>query len=108
MTEEKKVQSKLLHFLNINKPNCYAIKTISTNKNGVPDIIACILGHFVAFECKGLTNKTTKLQEFNLTEIERARGTTFVVDPKNLQLVIQGIKLFILTHKNNNKGIKIK
>lgn len=57
----------------------YIIKTIVTNRNGVPDIIACINGIFVAFEVKQPGKSATKLQEWNIDEIQKAGGKAFCV-----------------------------
>lgn len=110
MTQEKSVQKKLLEFLNSPalNPHVWCVKTIASNKNGVPDIIACILGHFVSFECKGESGKETKLQTYNRKKINLASGTSFVVKPSNLQITKQGVLLFLHTHKMSKKiGVKI-
>lgn len=101
MTQEKRVQSKLLAFLNSKdiSPYCWSVKTIASNKNGVPDVIVCLLGHFVSFECKSETGKETKLQIFNRKKINKARGTSFVVKPSNLEVTKRSVQLFILTNK---------
>lgn len=46
---------------------------------GIPDIIACIGGRFVAFEVKAPGNKLTKLQEITLQRIRDAKGQAFKV-----------------------------
>ena len=46
---------------------------------GIPDIIACINGRFVAFEVKTETGKLTKLQEITIQKIRNARGQAFKV-----------------------------
>ena len=46
---------------------------------GLPDIIACIDGHFFAFEVKTYSGKTTKLQEATIRKILAAGGTALVV-----------------------------
>ena len=48
--------------------------------SGVPDIVACVEGKFVAVECKANGNKPTKLQLKNLNEIVDSGGHAFVVD----------------------------
>ena len=45
----------------------------------MPDIIACINGHFVAFEVKQPGKTTTKLQEWNIEEIQKAGGQAHCV-----------------------------
>ncbi len=47
--------------------------------SGIPDIIACIRGRFVAFEVKTDTGKLTKLQELALGKIQAAGGIAYMV-----------------------------
>lgn len=46
---------------------------------GIPDIIACINGHFYGFEVKAENGKSTKLQEATIRKILAAGGTALVV-----------------------------
>lgn len=46
---------------------------------GIPDIIACINGHFFGFEVKTDRGKPTKLQEAVIRKIIAAGGTAMVV-----------------------------
>ena len=46
---------------------------------GIPDIIACINGHFYGFEVKTESGKPTKLQEATIRKILAAGGTALVV-----------------------------
>ena len=46
---------------------------------GIPDIIACIGGHFYGFEVKTDIGKPTKLQEATIRKINEAGGTAVVV-----------------------------
>lgn len=48
--------------------------------SGVPDIVACLDGKFIAVECKANGNKPTMLQLKNLKGIVAAGGYAFVVD----------------------------
>jgi hypothetical protein len=52
---------------------------------GVPDIIACHKGRFVAIECKAGKGKTTALQDRELNAIADAGGYTFVVRETDLE-----------------------
>jgi Holliday junction resolvase len=46
---------------------------------GIPDIIACVNGFFLAIECKAGKGKTTALQDRELERIQAAGGTTMVI-----------------------------
>jgi Holliday junction resolvase len=54
---------------------------------GVPDIIICHRGLFVAVECKAGKGKTTALQERELAAIRKANGIAVVVNETNIDLV---------------------
>ena len=53
-------------------------------KAGVPDIICCIKGRFVAIECKAGKNKTTAIQDKNIEQIRLNGGVAIVVNEDNL------------------------
>ena len=46
---------------------------------GIPDIIACVNGHFYGFEVKIDNGRPTKLQEATIRKILAAGGTALVV-----------------------------
>lgn len=46
---------------------------------GMPDIIVCYKGRFIAFECKVGTNKPTVLQAITIKKILKAGGYALVV-----------------------------
>lgn len=54
---------------------------------GIPDIIACYDGKFVAFECKAGTNQPTALQEREMNEIRKAKGLAFVINEENMNQI---------------------
>lgn len=47
---------------------------------GVPDLIACYRGFFVAFEVKRPGGKATKIQEHEIERIKKCGGRAYVVD----------------------------
>lgn len=59
---------------------------------GIPDIIACIDGHFFGFEVKKDIGKPTKLQEAVIQKILAAGGTALVVrSADEVKAVVEGI-----------------
>ena len=59
---------------------------------GIPDIIACINGHFFGFEVKTDIGKPTKLQEATIRKILAAGGTAVVVrSVDEVKAVVNGI-----------------
>jgi Holliday junction resolvase len=63
---------------------------------GVPDIIACIDGHFIAIECKAGKGQTTALQDRELNAILNAGGTTYIARENNIDELQQ-----LLRHKTS-------
>jgi len=51
---------------------------------GIPDIIACYNGLFVAIECKAGNGKTTALQDREINAIRTAKGLAFVINEENI------------------------
>lgn len=72
---EKEITKAILHYLKT-VPTCFAWKTHGGiyGTAGIPDIICCIGGRFVAFEVKTPKGKLTKLQETTLQRIRKAKG----------------------------------
>lgn len=62
------------------------------NANGVPDILACINGYFVAIECKFGKNTPSPLQQMQLDAIKNARGFTLVCNDRNIDNVASTIR----------------
>jgi hypothetical protein len=84
---EKNFQAKVVKKLKTLK-NTWFYKASDRVKNGIPDIIACVDGAFVALELKRAESaKATPLQLHTLEEIGAANGFTWVVHPQNWDLV---------------------
>lgn len=77
MTEQQ-IQKKILDYLDA--IGCYTVKVINANKSGVPDILACYDGKFLAIEVKRpeSINTVTKLQEYNLSQVSSKGGYSTV------------------------------
>jgi Holliday junction resolvase len=78
---ESKVQKEIINYLE--SKGAYVIKTVRTNRAGVPDIILCSpLGRFYAIEvkAKGKKNTVTKLQQYHIDLINNTGGKAFVAD----------------------------
>ena len=52
--------------------------------HGIPDILACLNGRFIAIEAKAGKNKPTDLQTLNLKRIDEAGGLALVINEENL------------------------
>jgi len=53
-------------------------------RTGIPDVIACIGGHFVGIECKAGSKQPTALQQRELDNIEKAEGTGILINADNI------------------------
>ena len=53
-------------------------------RTGIPDVIACVGGHFVGIECKAGSKQPTALQQRELDTIEKAEGTGILVNADNI------------------------
>jgi hypothetical protein len=62
-------------------PRCFCWKEHGSiyGTAGLPDIICCIAGRFVAFEVKTPAGKLTKLQELTMQRIQAANGKAYKV-----------------------------
>lgn len=62
-------------------PDSWWLKTQERSRRGVPDIIGCIRGNFVAIELKTDTGRVDKLQAWELHRIAKAGGVQIVLRP---------------------------
>lgn len=59
---------------------------------GIPDIIVCYRGKFLAIECKAGYNKPTPLQEREIAAIHKAGGSAMVVREDTIDLLEEWFK----------------
>lgn len=55
------------------------------SKSGIPDIIACVDGHFVGIEVKAPNGKPSELQKRNVRLIQECRGLGYILYPKDFE-----------------------
>lgn len=77
---ENKIQAKIIKYLKAK--GAYVVKTMTTNRNGVPDILCCYKGRFIGIEVKdvGKISNASALQLHNMEEIIKAGGLSIVAD----------------------------
>jgi hypothetical protein len=64
--------------------NTWVYKASDRSKKGIPDIVMCVDGTFVAMELKrSEKEKATPLQKHTLQEIAEAKGYGWEVNPEN-------------------------
>lgn len=81
MAAEKQFEAKIKKFLKDN--NAWFVKYFANGytKIGVPDILACVDGHFLGIEVKASNGKPSPLQIHNLRKIDDAGGYGILLYP---------------------------
>jgi len=77
---EKIITNKVLSYLK-SLDHCFCFKNHGGRYGtaGIPDIICCFHGRFLAFEVKTDKGKLTKLQETMMERIQKAKGNAYKV-----------------------------
>lgn len=92
-TPEGKVKSAVISILKEHGAYYFFPATHGYGRSGVPDIVACVNGKFMAIECKAGYNLPTELQLREMEAINKAGGISFVVREDSVELVEGWIKL---------------
>ena len=81
MTEEKKFENKIKKFLD--DKHLWYVKYFANSftKSGIPDLIVCCNGYFVAIEVKQTKGKPSDLQLYNIDKIHQSGGIAIVLYP---------------------------
>jgi Holliday junction resolvase len=83
-TPEKKVKIKVTTLLKSYGVYFFSPVTGGYGSSGVPDIICCVNGLFLAIECKAGKGKTTALQDLNIARIRKCGGIALVINELNI------------------------
>ena len=95
---ESAVQKLMKEAIETKWPNCYIRKIHQSaySHNGIPDLLACIEGDFIALEIKTDTGKVSKLQALEINAISEAGGLAVVVyGRKDIPYILDLIEGFI-------------
>lgn len=84
LTPEAKVKKKVKEELDRMGVYHFSPMQNGMGRAGIPDIIGCLDGQFIAIECKAGRGTTTALQERELTRIQNAGGYAIVVNETNI------------------------
>lgn len=93
MAAEKNFENRVKKFLK--EHGAWFIKYwggAAFTKAGVPDLLCCVNGRFIAVELKAPTGKATELQLHTLKEIDSSGGYAILLYPNDFEL----FKNFIL------------
>lgn len=83
LTPEGKIKAKVVKILRDEGVYYFFPATHGYGRSGVPDIICCVAGKFLAIECKAGGNKPTALQVREIETIRQAGGVAVVTDETN-------------------------
>lgn len=86
-TPEKKVKDKVVSVLKEYGVYYFFPGTHGFGRSGVPDIICCVGGRFMAIECKAGKNRPTDLQIREMGAIISAGGVAIVINEGNISAV---------------------
>lgn len=82
---EKEFQNEVIKFLKQN--DIYYIKVWGGGfqRAGIPDLIICLKGKFIAIELKNEIGKPTALQLHNIEQIKKSGGQAYILKPENFE-----------------------
>ena len=94
MKSEKTFENKVKLYLK--QKGAYFIKTHGDrfSKVGVPDLIVCYKGLFIGIELKASNGKPSELQLYNLREIEKSGGISYLLYPKDFEKFKKDLESF--------------
>ena len=83
-TPESKVKKKVRTLLDAYGVYHFMPPANGFGRAGIPDIVGCFRGQFIAVECKAGNNTTTALQDRELQRIKEAGGYALVINENNI------------------------
>jgi hypothetical protein len=86
-TPEGRVKDKVTKLLKSHNVYYFFPVTGGYGVSGIPDIVCCHNGRFIAIECKAGKNKTTALQDRQLEMIRQSGGIALVINEENIHEV---------------------
>ncbi len=87
-TPEGKVKARVTKVLREAGVYYFFPATHGYGRSGVPDIVGCVNGMFLAIECKAGKGKLTALQANEIQSIRHAGGVAVVVNEENWDMVL--------------------
>lgn len=79
MQEETRLKNSILRMVKKEFPEVFIVKTADMFLSGLPDLIGCQSGQFIAMEIKTATGRVTPLQKIFIEKINAAGGRACVV-----------------------------
>ena len=94
-TPEGKVKDAVTKVLKEHNVYYFFPATGGYGRSGVPDIVCCVDGHFLAIECKAGKNDVTALQQQEINAIQQSGGIALVINEENINAVSGWVKLLL-------------
>ena len=70
----------------------FVLKTQERTVKGIPDLLACFKGKFIAIELKVDGEEATPIQKYRIKQIVKAGGLAFVTTPTEWPVHLEIIK----------------
>lgn len=83
-TPEGRIKDAVVKLLKAHGVYYFFPATHGYGRSGVPDIVCCVKGRFLAIECKAPGKKPTALQEREMDRIGEAGGVALVIDSEDV------------------------
>ena len=92
MAAEKTFENKVKKY--IEDQGSWQVKFFANRmtKTGIPDILACINGYFVAIDVKAKNGKPSELQKYHVQKIIDAGGLAIILYPQDWELFVRLVK----------------
>lgn len=90
--KEKQFENHVKEYLK--QHGCWILKTWSNGiqRKGVPDLLVCCKGYFVAVELKAEDGHASDLQQWNIEKIRKSGGIALVLYPDEFEAFKQLIE----------------
>ena len=75
---EKNLKTSVKAMIKRSFPQAWCYKTNDRTTSGIPDLIICMYGRFIAIELKTAKGKVSPIQDYTINAIKRAGGYAVV------------------------------
>lgn len=83
--KEKTLENKIKNYIKIQGGWVVKFFANGYTRRGIPDLLICFKGRFIAIEVKSSGGRLSPLQKNELEEIKKAGGLSFVCNPENFE-----------------------
>ena len=108
MAKEKQFETKIKKYLSDNGIFHVKFFANSMTKKGIPDVLACVNGYFVAIEVKAQNGRPSELQLYQCRKIWDAGGFAFILYPSGFDCFKAFIEDLKIDKFNREMGMIMK